>query len=254
MKTALQLYTILEQINADLDGTLRKVADLGLDGIEIHFDLPPPAAQVKSIVDACGLEICAMHVGFYELRDRFEEIANYQHTLENRSVVLPWLPPELRASEQAWKQTIAEIRAIAERCQEADLQLSYHNHDFEYLDQVEGMTACQYMFKTVPAPLLEIEMDTYFLVETGQDPAAAIRSFAGRSRLLHLKDPHPEPAQSLNTEIGSGTVPWPAVLSAAHASGIEWLILEQEYWAELPVWESLRKSADFLHRALGRQG
>jgi sugar phosphate isomerase/epimerase len=119
----------------------------------------------------------------------------------------------------------------------------------EYLDQVEGMEVFQYMFNQIPAPLLDIELDTFYLEDTGRNPAETIRTYADRSRLLHLKDRHRQREKHLNTEIGSGTVDWPTVFEAAEEAKIEWYILEQDC-EEVPVWESLEVSLRFIRKSL----
>ena len=56
---------------------------------------------------------------------------------------------------------------------------------------------------------------------------AEIRATAGRVRLLHMKDraPGPEPHDA---PAGEGTLPFPEIVEAARAAGVEWYIAEQD--------------------------
>ena len=77
------------------------------------------------------------------------------------------------------------------------------------------------------APEVEIELDIYWVTVGGRDPATEIRAAASRVRLLHMKDlaaghePHDAPA-------GEGILPFPDIIEAARAAGVEWYIVEQD--------------------------
>lgn len=244
----IQLWTVREEIRKDLSGTLNRLAEMGFGGIELWFENDPDPDTLKAMTDAAGLQIIGAHTEFPDLRDCFEETAEYHKACGNRDLIIPIIPDELRQSENAWKQRVHDILAIAQRCRDEGFRLTYHNHEMEYLDQIDGREVCEVMFESIPAPLLDIELDTFFLEDTGRNPADYIRKYADRSRLLHLKDRHPQRDQYLNSEVGSGTIKWPEVFSAAAKAGIEWYIVEQDC-DEFPVWDSLTMSMEFIRRS-----
>ena len=59
-KVALQLYSVRDNMAEDFEGTLKKVKELGYDGVEFAglFDKTP--AEVKKLVDEIGL--CASFI------------------------------------------------------------------------------------------------------------------------------------------------------------------------------------------------
>jgi sugar phosphate isomerase/epimerase len=241
---AVQLWTLRDEIAADLAGTLARAGEIGYAGVELWFPEYPPVGQLRAILDDTDLQPVGAHVPFLDLRDDFSRIADYHHALGNGDLVVPVIPGDLRRGEADWKERVVEIEAIARRCQEAGFRFSYHNHGMELEETVDGTAVHDYIFSSVPADLLKAELDTYFFAAAGLDPAAAIRRYVGRVPLLHLKDRALPPAHG-TVEIGRGTIDWDGVLAAAAEADVEWFIVEQNC-QEHPPLESLRMSLEFL--------
>ena len=132
----------------------------------------------------------------------------------------------------------------------AGISLSYHHHAFE-LERFGKTTGLEILLSHADASVLA-EFDTYWLQAGGGDAAGWIARYAGRQKLIHLKDMvGGKNNQSLMAEIGEGNLSWPAILAAAKKAGVEWYIVEQDECQRDPF-ESLKISLDNL-RAMGLQ-
>ena len=61
-QVGLMLYSVRSECAQDFEGTLRAVAEMGYEGVEL-FDLHgQPALQVREWLDAFGLVPCGRHV------------------------------------------------------------------------------------------------------------------------------------------------------------------------------------------------
>lgn len=58
----LQLYTVRDALNLDLEGTARRVADIGYAGVEPFGLNPDSAPAMRDLCDDLGLAIPIMHV------------------------------------------------------------------------------------------------------------------------------------------------------------------------------------------------
>ena len=66
----LMLYTVREDCARDFEGTLRAVASLGYDGVEL-FDLHGhDATAVRGWLDELGLTSCGRHAGLDAVESR----------------------------------------------------------------------------------------------------------------------------------------------------------------------------------------
>ena len=64
---AIQLYSVRDDMAADFEGTLKKIKELGYDGVEFAGLHGKTAAEVKKICDEIGLVPISAHVPYGEL-------------------------------------------------------------------------------------------------------------------------------------------------------------------------------------------
>ena len=69
----------------------------------------------------------------------------------------------------------------------AGIQLSYHNHNFEFEPKAGGK--CGYdVFTEEFSPEMQFEIDVFWVKAAGVDPVELIKKLHGRVSQLHLKD------------------------------------------------------------------
>lgn len=222
---ALQLWTVRDLTAVDLPGTLQAVAAAGYRAVELA-GLPDiaPAALAQILRDT-HLEVVASHEGIDRLRDGVAAVGDRLATLGCDRLVVPWMPEEDRRDPAGVQRFAAELGGYAEDLATRGIRLGYHNHDFEYAP-LDGTTVWDVLLAELP-PDIEFELDVYWAVAGGRDPVADIRAMPDRIRLLHMKDraagaePHDAPA-------GEGNLPFPAIIEAGRAVGVEWYVAEQD--------------------------
>src|SRR5262245_12612353 len=81
--------------------------------------------------------------------------------------------------------------------------------------------------------LVTLELDAGWARTAGVDPTNLLNRYAGRFRLVHVKDirasTHTHYSYSLDpTEVGRGIISWRQVLNAGYDAGIRNYFIEQE--------------------------
>lgn len=222
---ALQLYTVRRLAAVDLPGTLKSVAAAGYRSVEVA-GLPKTApGELARLLEAAGLRVAAAHEGIEGLRADASAVAARMTEIGSPRVVVPWMPDRDRRTVDDVRRFAAELGGFARTMAQSGIRLGYHNHDFEFAP-LDGTTVWDILLAEL-SPDVEIELDVYWASVAGRDPVAEIRAAADRVRLLHMKDrapgtePHDAPA-------GEGILPFPAIVEAARAAGVEWYIAEQD--------------------------
>lgn len=222
---AVQLYTVRESLEADLPATLRRVAESGVDAVELA-GLPPIAPEVlRDHLAKAGLRPIASHESLERLEANPDAVIARLHTLGVRRAIIPWLRPELRSTVDAARQTAGELRRIAQYFDVRGMRLGYHNHDFEFAP-LDGTTLWQVLVDELPASV-ELELDLYWASIAGRDPVELIKETGDRVRMLHLKDMAATTGRE-DLAPGDGVLDWPAIVTTATALGIDWYIIEQD--------------------------
>ncbi len=118
------------------------------------------------------------------------------------------------------------MNKAGEIVKKANLQLAYHNHDFEFAD-FNGEHGYDILLNNTDSDLLKMEMDLYWAVRAGYDPIALFKSNPGRFHLWHVKDMS-KTDKTQNTEICNGVLDFKTIFKSAKLAGVKHFIVEQE--------------------------
>lgn len=137
------------------------------------------------------------------------------------------------------------VKKFGELANKYGMKLCYHNHDFEF-EKVDGEYKLDLLYKAISPELLSTQLDTCWVNVGGENPADYIRKYAGRLKIVHLKDfagtkggnmyalignedKKETAADSFEYRpLGSGLQNFPEILDAAKKSGAEWVVIEQD--------------------------
>lgn len=236
---SLQLYTLRESMATDFEGVIRKVAAIGYAGVETAgFAGSSPEAAAKLFTDL-GLTVSSMHSEL-PLADKKSQVLDTAALLNCKNLVCPYFPPEQFTTK-------GQIVQICERLNEADqvarengITLYYHNHWWEFRQQIEGRPAYKIMLDHL-SPTVNFEIDTYWVQTGGINPVTILRELGQRVPLLHIKDGSTDENQPM-VAVGDGVMDWNAIIGASSA---RWLIVELDRCAT-DMLEAVAKSYNYL--------
>ena len=267
LPVAVQVYSVRDSAEANLADTLRKIKEMGYDGVEFAGLYGYAPEYVKGLCDGVGLVPISAHIPLDEmLADPEATFAAYK-TIGVKFAAVPYVTPERRPGAEKWEETIADIAKLGEIAKKYGITLLYHNHDFEFgkLDDEYGLDI---LYKEVPAEFLETELDTCWVNVGGENPADFIGKYSGRTPVVHLKDffmsgklpkhlyaliglkdeeKDDEPSTFEFRPVGHGLQDMPAILDASVKSGAQWVIVEQdEPSMGLSRMDSIQTSREYL--------
>lgn len=248
-KLAVQLYS-LRELDLPLDDLLREVAAAGYGGIETVGTQGASAEELRELLARHGLRVASSHVALADLEADPDAVIAFNRAVGNDTLIVPWLPPEARPQHAAgWRALGAQLGDLAAVCSAAGMTLLYHNHDFEMVE-LGGQLALEHLLAGAPATL-GLELDLAWVVRGGADPLELLGRFRGRVPRVHLKDLAPAGENEDEdgwADVGSGTLPWDALLSTAREAGAQWFVVEHDKPKD-PL-ASVRNSATYLRGRL----
>jgi sugar phosphate isomerase/epimerase len=233
----LQLYSVGDDLQRDVPGTLRQVRVIGYEQVETAGFAGLTATAFRAQLDQARLVCLSTHlpVGDHELGPLFEDA----HIVGARYVVSSAL-----FSSKSGSQTLDDYLAMADRlndlgrrAQEAGLRYAYHNHNFEFRKLDGDKIGYDVLLKHTNPGLVDFELDCGWMVAAGYSPIEYFRQYPGRYRMLHVKDfiASESPSTSLakdgrpqGTELGRGHIDYKPILLAAAEAGIHDYYVEQE--------------------------
>src|ERR1051326_2168887 len=129
---ALQPYTVRDETARDFAGTIRQVAALGYRAVEFAGYGGLSSSDLAALLEETKLRAASTHISLATLESDLDRELDYCQTVNCASIVLPWLPPEQRSAE-SFRALVPFLNEVGRRCHERGIAFSYHNHDFEFV-------------------------------------------------------------------------------------------------------------------------
>lgn len=251
----LQLYTLRNQLKSDLAATMKVVAEAGYKQVEL-FGFPGTDDLVAAARDN-GLQINSSHFQWDSVvKPKDDSFSDFLKIVEKAKglglthLVVPYLQDDLRGSLDAYKKVAENLNKAAVKAKEAGIQLSYHNHAFEFKPFEGGKTGFDVF--TEELETVQFELDLFWVKVGGKEPVELIQKLSGRISQVHLKDlkagiDTPNfgglPPDAFK-EVGNGVIPTEPLLAAAEKAGVQHAHVEQDQSPD-PI-ASVKQSAKYL--------
>ncbi len=235
MRLSLQLYTVRDHMANDFRGTLEKVREIGYEYVEGGGG-SQSAEEWKSTLDAIGLKVNGFHCPIERLEKDVHGPIQEAKTLGCDFIIVPYLSDERRGD---WAAFGRQLNGIGREIKDAGLQLTYHNHDFEFKDN-----GLETLYASSDPELVQAELDVAWVAIGGGDPIEWIRRMRSRVPLVHLKDYDPSKNPQWQPA-GEGLIDWDGVLAACKDAGVQFGAVELDLYSGDPL-EAARISYDFF--------
>ncbi|MGH2343702.1 MAG: sugar phosphate isomerase/epimerase family protein [Chloroflexota bacterium] len=236
LPVALALYTVRDSMEADYLGTLRKVADMGYNAVELENPTHMSAAELKALLADLGLRAVASHIGFDELESDPSGVLATAKELGCDYAVCPAIPEERRGDAAAYRAAAGVLDRAGAAAREHGLVFAYHNHAYEF-ERLDGRAIYDILMEATSADLVAAEFDVYWARYGGVDPVASIRKLGSRCRLIHMKDMADDTDRSF-AEVGEGILDMEAIVAVGREVGARWYIVEQDESTKRPSLEA----------------
>jgi len=240
----LQLWTLRDVIAEDPEATIRQVADFGYTQLE-SYDGPMGmwwgmgSTGYKNLLDELGLSPISSHADVFE---EFERKANEAAEVGLTFIVCPWVGPQ---------ETMDDFRRIADQFNEMGeiannlgLRFAYHNHAYSF-EELEGELPQDVMMNITDPELVEYQMDIYWVVAAGHDPAEWMQKYPGRFTTCHVKD-LAQGEEPESTVLGTGSIDYKQLLPVSQEYGMEGFIVEQEAYTGTTPIDAIRANAEYM--------
>ncbi len=244
----IQLYTLRDVIGEDPTYTLELLGKMGYTQIESYegpmgmfWGMSP--SEYRSFLYDNGMRALSSHA---DINKEFERKAAEAAEAGMSFLACPWIGPQ--ESMDDFKRYAERFNECGEICKQNGLRFAYHNHAYSF-EPLAGEMPQDVMMEMTDPELVDYQMDIYWVVTAGQDPAAWLQKYPNRWNSCHvkdrLKDADPEEREA-SCDLGTGSIDYPTILAEAQKQGMKYFILEQERYDNSTPMESARAGAEYL--------
>jgi len=234
----LALYTVRDDMNKDPKATLREVAKAGYVNIEaagyengLFYGMSPEAFNKE--LNQLGLVPISSHQGDVTLENADNMMADVK-AAGFEYFVVPIPPMGLfnydnstnTMSMTGGAKNLAQILdTLGVKASAAGLKLLYHNHDFEFMKDSEGVVPIDYLLEHCNPDFVNFQMDLFWVTKAGADPVAYFENYPDRFKIWHVKDMNDE---GKFAPVGEGNIDFKRILGNKDKSGMNYYMVEQD--------------------------
>ena len=167
---AIQLYTVRDALKENFKDTMKKIADLGYDGVEFAWEFGGmEPEEVAEFMKSVGLRTASVHTKNALSTDPANPDIAYAKALGADTLICSGSKAIFVDQLQEMKKWARETKRTIEG---QGLNFAYHNHSFEFAVKLPDG---RYPYEEFVGDDLSVELDVYWLANAGVDPVANIQ-------------------------------------------------------------------------------
>jgi sugar phosphate isomerase/epimerase len=247
MPIGFQSWIVREKIGNDFPGTLKMVAQMGYQSVEM---CSPPgyselgfgsltkysAKEMKKIINDAGLKCISTHYGMDELRKNLDERIKFASESGQTQMIVSSFGLPANASLSDWLKAADEMNKMGVAVKKAGLQLGYHNHHMEF-KELEGKLVYDELLKKFDPGYIKMQFQVA-VISAGYKAVDYFKKYPGRFISAHLADWSKE--KDKQVPIGQGVVDWKEFFATLKTGGVKNIFVEMDL-------ETFKDSYTYLH-------
>lgn len=233
MPIGFQVWTVKDLLVKDFPGTLKMMADLGYQSLEM---CSPPGyessgfgplmklkpKEMKKIIRDAGLKCISSHYGMSELREHLDERLTFALESGQTQMILSSFGLPGKATLDDWLKAADELNKMGVKAKNAGIQMGFHNHHMEF-QQIDGKLIYDALMNQFDPEYIKMQFQVA-VINIGYKASAYFTKYPGRFISAHLADWSAE--KKTEVPVGQGIVGWKEFFAALKTGGVKNIFVE----------------------------
>ncbi len=246
MPLGFQAWIVREKIGSDFAGTLKMVADMGYQSVEM---CSPPgyesmgfgplmkykAKEMKKIINDAGLSWPSTHYGMDELRQHLDERIEFAKESGQKQMILSSFGLPDKATLSDWLKAADELNMMGLKSKKSGIQMGYHNHNMEF-EKIGDTLIYDALMKQFDPSYVKMQFQVA-VISKGYKASTYFKKYPGRYISAHLADWSAE--EKKEVPIGKGIVDWKEFFATLKTGGVK------NFFVEMAI-ETFKESAAYI--------
>ena len=267
-RLGVQLYVFRAMLAKDFDGTLAKIAAIGIRNVEFAGFYNRAAKEVRTSLSNAGLKASGAHCLLASMPDdEVGRLIDFCHEVGMPYMIaaVPSIKPvtgsgtgRTRSNNpfehielEDWRWSAERFNAIGARVRDAGMRFAYHNHNIE-AQRYGDVVAFDEVLRLTDAKVVGMEFDTGNFIAGGGDPYPYLEKYPHRFELAHVKEWVTPFTPTVTTHFppfspfGQGATDWKKMIGALNNAGVKEIFIEQDGTANGDEVGAVRQAYQFL--------
>ena len=246
MPIGFQTWTVRDPLTKDFPGTLKMMADLGYQSLEMCSPkgymfagfgalAKMTAKEMKQIINDAGLICESSHYIMNELKQNLDERIEFALESGQKQMILSSFGLPQNATLDDWRKAADELNEIGMKVKNNSLQMGYHNHNMEFA-KIDDTLIYDVLMEQFNPEYIKMQFQVA-VISIGYKAADYFRKYPGRFISAHLADYSED--KETQVPIGQGIVDWKEFFATLETGGVKNIFVEMDQ-------ETFKESAEYL--------
>ena len=246
MPIGFQTWTVRDPLTKDFPGTLKMMADLGYQSLEMCSPkgymfagfgalAKMTAKEMKQIINDAGLICESSHYIMNELKQNLDERIEFALESGQKQMILSSFGLPQNATLDDWRKAADELNEIGMKVKNNSLQMGYHNHNMEFA-KIDDTLIYDVLMEQFNPEYIKMQFQVA-VISIGYKAADYFRKYPGRFISAHLADYSED--KETQVPIGQGIVDWKEFFATLETGGVKNIFVEMDQ-------ETFIESAEYL--------
>lgn len=247
MPVGFQSWIVREKIGNDFPGTLKMVADMGYQSVEMCSPVGYESLgfgalkkykpkELKKIINDVGLSWPSTHYGMDELRQNIDDRVEFARESGQAQMILSSFGLPKQATISDWLKAADELNTMGLKASKSGIQMGYHNHDMEF-EKIGDTLIYDALMSQLDPGYVKMQFQVA-VISKGYKASTYFKKYPGRFISAHLADW--SAAEKKQVPIGKGIVDWKEFFATLKTAGVK------NFFVEMGI-ETFKESADYIH-------
>lgn len=247
-KIIAQMYSLRKAFEKDFDATLKRVKEIGFDGVQLDGMRGNSVEDVAKAIKKYEIKVYSMHIKHDRFINDVDGIIEECRLFDCDEVYCKYIEDEFQ-NEPGYRFTKYALDKAFTKLKEANIYLGLHSPEYDFKNLVDNQYVMDYICEEKDGIAICPEPDTYWLSVSEINPCEYITKYPNRIRTIHCKDI--DTSKDLMDmganirECGNGDVDFKSVIRWGIKNGVQCFAVEQDQSSK-DMFDSMQESYNYM--------
>lgn len=222
--------TVRNEMAQDYRQTYQALAEMGYRYVESPYEPEGVSSQeLSQFLKSIGLRIISVRVNMGSMvKGELDQAIRKADDFGVEYIICyyPWMSSADNLTRAEIIETAERINKYGRQIKEAGYRFAWHNHAKEFAE-VDGQLGFDILMENTDPDYSTVELDWYWVVKGGQNPAEYFEKYPGRFEIAHVKDMNNNIDGGISC-VGQGIIDFQPIFEKAPQGGVNYYTVENE--------------------------